>query len=187
MKFDPTAYGPVVASILSLDGAGERLMPLAEGECSSAEALKRLESADPKRLFPHSRAPEAALTGLYLYFSCRDRAHEVAQSVDTTDGAFWHGIVHRQEPDPGNARYWFHRVGSHPIFAALGSAAGQIAAGLKLDTWDPIRFIEICERARREPSSPAARMAVEIQRVEWQLLFDYCAGEAPSGKGSRAL
>src|SRR3989442_14830301 len=105
MKFDPTAYGPLVGSILALDGEGGRLMPLASGRCSSAEALARIQAAAPEVLFPHSRAPQAALSGLYLYFSCIDQAHEIAPSIHTPDGAFWHGIAHRQEPDPDNARY----------------------------------------------------------------------------------
>ena len=177
MKFDPTAYGPAVAAILALDGNGERFMPLASGRCSSPEALTKIQAASPAALFPHSHAPEAALSGLYLYFSCIDQAHEVAQSVHTSDGAFWHGIVHRQEPDADNARYWFRQVGSHPIFPEL---AGR-AAAIGLDShdpqgrWDPIRYVGICDHARREPTSPLTQMALETQRAEWQLLFDYCA------------
>ena len=169
MKFDPNAYGPAVADILKLDGSGERLMPLASGRCSSAEALAAIQGASAKTLFPQSRAPEAALSGLYLYFSCMDEAHQVAQTVHTPDGAFWHGIVHRQEPDPGNARYWFRQVGSHPIFRDLAGCAQ--ALGLhshdEQGGWDPFRFIEICGQSMR--------VALETQRAEWQLLFDYCA------------
>ena len=177
MKFDPTAYGPLAAGILALDGNGERLMPLAEGSCSSAEALARIKTAKPNELFPHSRQPQAALSGLYLYFSCIDLAHEIAQSVNTAEGSYWHGIVHRQETDPDNARYWFRRVGSHPIFADLARSAhelGWVDAAAN-GQWDPGRFVGFCERARREPASPQARVALEIQRAEWQLLFDYCA------------
>jgi hypothetical protein len=173
MKFDPSAYGPVVAALLALDGNGERLMPLAAGRCSSAEALAKLQATTFTALFPNSRAPEAALGGLYLYFSCLDQAHEVAQSVESPEGAYWHGIVHRQEPDPGNASYWFRHVGSHPVFPELGAAAQEI--GVLDGPWDPIQFVQICERARRQPGSPLERMALEAQRVEWQLLFDYCA------------
>jgi len=184
MKFDPTAYGPVVAAILALDGNGERLMPLASGRCSSPDALAKLQAVSPAGLFPHSHAPEAALGGLYLYFSCIDQAHEVAQAVDTPDGAYWHGIVHRQEPDPDNARYWFRQVGSHPIFPELARKAHAI--GLPSHDpqgrWDPIRFVEICDRARREPDSPLTLVALEMQRAEWQSLFDYCAR-----RGSNAL
>jgi hypothetical protein len=181
MKFDPTAYGPTVAAILALDGAGERLMPLAEGKCSSREALKKTETQTPEELFPDSRSPRAALSGLYLYFSCFDQAHEIAQSVESTEGAFWHGILHRQEPDASNARYWFRRVGTHPIFPELADAAKRIAerapsAGISFSgAWDPDRFVEICERARKQPGSPQAQVALETQRAEWQLLFDYCA------------
>src|SRR5262245_28695382 len=123
MRFDPQAYGETVASILALDGNGERLMPLARGTCSSAEARRRLQAAKPAELFAGSRAPEAAMSGLYLYFSCLDEAHEIAQAVETPEGSFWHGIMHRQEPDPGNASYWFRQVGLHPIFPALRDAA----------------------------------------------------------------
>jgi hypothetical protein len=175
MKFDPTAYGPAVAAILALDGNGERLMPLASGQCSNAEALTRIDTAGASSLFPNSRAPQAALSGLYLYFSCIDKAHEVAQSVESSDGAYWHGIVHRQEPDPDNARYWFRRVGSHPIFSELAKIA--IPEVSLNGRWDPIRFVDICEQAQRQPDSPLARIALELQRAEWQLLFDYCARE----------
>ena len=173
MKFDPDSYGPAVAGILALDGSGNRLMPLAGGRCSSAEALAKLQAAGPNTLFPKSRAPEAALSGLYLYFSCLDESHELSQSIESPEGAFWHGIMHRQEPDAGNAGYWFRRVTSHPIFPGLAQAAKNI--GLTDGVWDPIQFVEICERARREPGSPLERMALETQRAEWQLLFDYCA------------
>jgi len=75
MKFDPNAYGSEVAALLALDGNGERLMPVAQGRCSSPEALTKMKTASAGRLFPNSRAPEAALSGLYLYFSCIDPAH----------------------------------------------------------------------------------------------------------------
>jgi len=174
MKFDPTAYGPRVAEILAFDGNGERLMPLAAGRCSSGEALAAIQAATPENLFPHAGQPRAALSGLYLYFSCFDEAHEMAQSVDTPEGSFWHGIVHRQEPDADNARYWFRRVGSHLIFPELARMA-QALGWSEADPWNPAGFVELCERARRDPASPLARQALEIQRAEWQLLFDYCA------------
>jgi hypothetical protein len=179
MKFDPTAYGPAVAAILALDGNGERLMPLASGECSSQKALTEIDTAGARSLFPNSRAPEAALSGLYLYFSAIDKAHEVAQSVESPDGAYWHGIVHRQEPDPDNARYWFRRVGSHPIFPELAKIATRFPAVevSRNDRWDPIQFVDICERAQSKLDSPLAQIALELQRAEWQLLFDYCARE----------
>jgi hypothetical protein len=162
-------YGAEVAAILALDGDGARLMPLAMERCSSEAALARLRSASAARLFPGARAPEAAMSGLYVYFSCFEEAHTIAQDIATPEGSYWHAIVHRQEPDAGNAAYWFRQVGTHPIFPALARAGGQAGP------WDPFAFIDLCERARQAPGSELESRARTIQRAEWQLLFDYCA------------
>jgi hypothetical protein len=181
MQWNPTVYGAAVTDLLALAGNGERLMPVAEGTCCSAEALRRIRDSKVEDLFPAARAPRAALAGLYLYFSCRDEAHEVAQDDSSTDGSYWHAIVHRQEPDPDNAGYWFHHVGRHPVFGALLEKARAIAAAhpeVSLDfsgTWDAGAFVSICERARLQPGSGLELAALEIQRAEWQLLFDHCA------------
>lgn len=154
--FNPDAYGEEVARILALDGNGRRLMPLAGGRCSSERALQILRQTSGVKLLGKSRAPEAAFAGLYLYFSCWDEAHAVAQDIPTADGSYWHAIVHRQEPDAGNAGYWFHRVGNHAAFPALRERAAT--AGMNVGTrWDPFAFIEFCEQARRRPGSARKR------------------------------
>lgn len=181
MLFNPQAYGPEVAAILSLDGNGERLMPLASGTCSSEEARAQLSGKSGKSLFPEAEAPEAALSGLWLYFSCLEECHELAQRIDSADGSYWHAILHRQEPDAGNSAYWFRRVGTHPVFDPLQSAAREIVSRTpEIDfrlhaRWDPLAFVTFCERARQEAAPAAQQAAMEIQRVEWQLLFDHCA------------
>lgn len=177
MAFDSHAYGPAVAALLALDGDGERLMPLALGTCSSVEAGRILRTATAKEWFPHSRAPEAALSGLWLYFSCLDESHSLSQEIHTVDGSFWHGIMHRQEPDAGNSGYWFRRVGAHPVFPRLRDAAKALGypAGSK---WDPFAFIDYCEEARLRPGSETEQLAQRVQRAEWQILFDYCASPA---------
>src|ERR1039457_2807410 len=163
--FDPNAYGDEIAGILALDGNGERLVPLAGGTCSSVEA---------RRLLQASRLRPAVLAGLYLYFSCWDEAHGVAQDLDTPEGSYWHALVHRQEPDAGNSGDWFRRVGKHPIFPALRARAAEIGVECG-KSWDRLAFIDYCEAARKRPGSPEERKALEVQRAEWQLLFDWCA------------
>jgi hypothetical protein len=181
LPFNPKAYGADVAELLALDGDGERLMPLVAGSCSLAEATRKLSATSASKLFPHAYSPQGALAGLWLYFSCFEEAHTIAQDLDTVEGSFWHAIVHRQEPDSGNSAYWFGRVGTHPVYSELFTAAEEIlvrhpGAGLKLDSkWDPFGFVAFCERARHELDSGVATVALEIQRAEWQLLFDYCA------------
>jgi hypothetical protein len=165
MNFDPRAYGPTVASILQLDGDGQRLMPLAAAGIGNQQAGAMIREAG---------ASAAVTAGLYLYFDCWTQAHEIAQDLGTPEGSYWHAIVHRQEPDAWNSGYWFRQVGAHPIFAALREAAIDIGLAVG-PRWKPEAFIEICERARVCPGSELERQAREVQRAEWQLLFDYCA------------
>ncbi len=167
--FRASDYGAEVAAILALDGDGERLMPLVKELCASEAARERLRAASPLQLFPGARAPEAALSGLHVYFSCFEEAHGIAQDIPTPEGSYWHAIVHRQEPDADNAAYWYREVGEHPIFPMLARAVGQEGR------WDPFAFIELCEQARKQPGPEMEARARVIQRVEWQLLFDYCA------------
>lgn len=181
MRFDPTVYGGQVSQILALEGCGERLIPLVAGRCASAAVRARLEGQTGAALFPHAAAPQAALGGLWLYFSCFEEAHEIVQDLPSTEASLWHGILHRQEPDSGNAAYWFRQAGPHPIFPALVKAAVEIVARYPEAEfrpsvkWDPFGFILFCERAREQPGSRSEAAALEMQRAEWQLLFDYCA------------
>lgn len=132
-----------------------------------------LRSADS--LFPGARFANAALAGFLLRAGCWEASHAVAQDIETAEGSYWHGIVHRIEPDSTNAGYWFRRVGRHPIFPELRERASKILSEhswLK-STWDPFAFIEWCEEARGA-GAEADASATAIQTIEWQLLFDWC-------------
>lgn len=64
-------------------------------------------------------------SGILLLWDFLDESHEISQTMEgrgsprTAD--YWHGIMHRREPDAGNAAYWFRRVGSHPAFESLAA------------------------------------------------------------------
>lgn len=172
-----------MADILAMDGDGYRPMPLAIVTPGSDVAREVLRKCIARDLFPAGRSPEAALAGLWLYFSFFQEAHEIAQDIETADGSYWHAIVHRQEPDAANASYWFRRTGRHPVFESLATEARRIAGGGSGGfspgaVWDPLAFIDFCESSRRLPGSPQEAQARAIQQAEWQALFDYCA--APS-------
>jgi len=103
------------------------------------------------------------------------------QDLNSPEASFWHAILHRQEPDAANSAYWFRSMGTHPLFADLLAAAKHIVdqypnSGFRIAAkWDPFSFVNFCEKARQAPGSSSERAALEIQRAEWQLLFDYCA------------
>lgn len=146
-----------------LEAAPDRVPGLVKAGHGDAQVLKLLAGQPAEELFPGARAPRAALAGLYFYFGCWERAHEVAQDDESAEGSYWHGILHRQEPDASNANYWFRRVGRHPVQESLAAQFGQ---------WDAADFVELCGRARA--GSDEERKAREMQLAEWRLLYEYC-------------
>jgi hypothetical protein len=168
--FNAARYGREITDILERAGGGVLPVSLVR----TGPVLPELRKA-----VGELQIPEAARSGLYLYCGCWDDAHSAADSVDHPDGYFWHGIVHRQEPDPGNAAYWFRKTRVHPIFPRLGEEAAE--CGYEIEpaasgrAWDPFAFIEYCESARGRPGSKEEQVAMKVQLIEWQLLFDYCA------------
>jgi hypothetical protein len=166
VDFRPEEYGPDIARVLTLAGGGKRPMPLVKAESISRKACEAVKSLDS--------LPALVRSGLYLYCGCWDDGHAAADSVENPSGYFWHGIAHRQEPDPDNAAYWFRKTGKHPIFPKLAAEAAGCGYPASSE-WDPFAFIERCESARRQPGSPDEQITITVQLLEWQLLFDYCA------------
>jgi len=111
----------------------------------------------------------ACAAGLWLRFDFLDESHAISQDLDTVDGSFWHAIMHRREPDAWNAKYWWRRVGPHPVLRALAEQAP--ALGYRYT--GPFDFVDFCERVRGSGSAEE-ETAKRTQQVEWQLLFDHC-------------
>jgi hypothetical protein len=180
MSFDPIRYGPDVARILALDGNGQRLIPLQPSGCTNQEAVRLLRTFKAKDLFRNQEEPEAPMAALFLHLSSFEEGHQLLEMCETQEGTLWHAILHRLEPDSGNAAYWFRKAGPHPIDNLLGRAALKILHRVPdsefcTARWDPFAFTAFCDSARRQPGSAQMRAAMEIQRAEWQILFDYCA------------
>lgn len=105
---------------------------------------------------------ESCLAGLWLLAGELDRSHSLSQKIETIDGSYWHGIMHRREGDYFNAKYWMRRTSGHPVTEELQRRAPEYR--------DAVSFVDYVEKAiTRDHSLRAA--AERVQWLEWQLLF----------------
>jgi hypothetical protein len=87
-----------------------------------------------------------------------DSAHAVFQQLDSPEGAYWHGMLHRREGDFLNARYWVRR-------------AGAVSALSELDGFSPIDFIGRCDAAAKTRTDP--RDLLDLQMREWEAMIHW--------------
>ncbi len=143
--------------------------------------------AGPSRV---SATDETALkAGLLLIHDYLDDSHAMSQSIEgdgpNRAGDYWHAIMHRREPDYSNSKYWFRRVGRHPVFEPLATAANTILAECNSpdsatwrqrmqssDGWDAFAFVDLCQSCERTDDASLAQAARRIQYEEMLLLLE---------------
>jgi hypothetical protein len=186
--FDPHAYGPVFAPLLEID----RRRPLDAGHPDRAAfaALKQISIDDSfvhaagghSRYVADREMASCCLAGVWLLHDFLHESHNISQRIETPEGSYWHAIMHRREGDFSNAKYWYRRVGEHPVFETLAErthvAASRRDANSSLGetrprVWDPFAFVHMCQAVVR--GEPGIReLCLDIQQLEWDALFDYC-------------
>jgi hypothetical protein len=174
-RTDATAFPPPIAELL-------RLTPLAPlGPGSPDQAVKgKLEALDRDGLaerVTERRMADCCRAGLWLAFGFLDRSHEISQEIPTTEGSYWHALMHRREPDHSNAAYWLRRVGAYSIHADLARVAAELGYPGKGATWDAFAFNDACERHRGRADA-TEELLRRVQRAEWELLFSWCFARA---------
>jgi hypothetical protein len=147
-------------------------------------------------------APYAMLAGLWLWHDGLDECHQIVQKSPgelynaapkgddqqlpdmTSTLAFWHAIMHRREGDFSNSKYWYARAAGHPVLEALGNQAGAIVNSFPADNsvfriiangWKPAALVDLAQAVHESPNDHRHAVAVQLQQLEWQLLFDFCA------------
>ena len=135
------------------------------GTLTEGDLLRRLES-----FFGASHTPENARpllrSAALLWHDHLDASHTISQGIETREGSWLHGIMHRREPDYGNAKYWFRRVGQHPAFAKLAERTGRKA-------WDSFAFIDECEAAEQGNDIEVIAVLRQIQAAEFDELVEH--------------
>jgi hypothetical protein len=168
---------------MNADEDGPALVQNAPRRPWLASVLRETAWADsfPDTPQPMRLAASAALLQMHDFW---EASHQAAQEADDLGesrfSSYWHAIAHRREPDPGNAAYWYRRVGRHPLYSTIAGQArpilethgdpiltAQLLAG---DVWNPLAFITLCTSAGR--STTEAAVALRLQRIEMSTLLE---------------
>ena len=176
------AWPPAIRDLL----AGSDARALGPGT-PDREAFPKLKELRVETAFAPQKVcdPDMAaccLAGLWLRHDYLDESHRISQEIETADGSYWHGIMHRREPDFGNSKYWFRRVGRHAVFEPLLPVAVKLAVTFddpqarqiaSWPQWDPFAFVDLCEAVIGSGKS-GEQLCIQIQAAEWRLLFEHC-------------
>ena len=139
-------------------------------------------------------ARTAVRAGLLLWHDLLDESHSESQSIEGEGpahlGDYWHAIMHRREPDYGNARYWLRRVGPHAVHDALSTHIPALRVDLLAacgetpevkswlervagSRWNADGMVSLCETCARRPETDGlVALAEWLQAIEMTLLMD---------------
>lgn len=176
-----------------VDKLGNRdpLPELAPSSDWDSYLTSEISAASPEEIFVEVPADlELALcfqSGLLLWNDALEPSHTLSQSLHSATGSYWHGIMHRREPDFGNAKYWFRKVGDHAAYRSLAEAAVLLLrdygdgysqtfkSELEVGGWDAFGFVDRCEKAVRGKEPPEVVDLLEkIQEMEIKNLLLWC-------------
>lgn len=137
----------------------------------ASELESELQQLTVNDLFPdgisHSEPASCCLSGIWLLHNFLDRSHEISQAIHTREGSFWHAIMHRLEGDFWNSKYWYRKVGDHPVLETLSET----------EVWNAEEFVDRCESVQGS-TGPAADLVQQSATAEWKALFEYCYQQA---------
>ena len=186
-------YTSAIANVIGKLEAGNPLPTLVPQKAWSSELTNTLEATSLDELFDgaslkNTTFAEAIKSGLLLWNDALDESHTISQGLADQTGSYWHGIMHRREPDYPNSKYWFGRVGTHPIFPALreralalfnetanpSDALTEIGKAITAqENWDSYQFVDWCQAAEGDSDSDVTGFLQQVQAEEIKLLLAY--------------
>jgi hypothetical protein len=135
--------------------------------------------------FPHQTPSKMSLKVGFIENVENDKELEMQELATAANNlAFWHAIMHRREGDFSNAKYWYARIGRHPVLDVLAHNAGSVVNQAPADNrllrivsggWNPDALVDLVESVESNPADPQRNIAIQLQRLEWNQLFSYCA------------
>ena len=191
-------YSSTIAGIVKTLETRDPLPPLAPSQEWDSELTHRIEGLSLEMLFDGQSVKDATMgdalqSGLLLWNDALDASHTISQGIESGTGSYWHGIMHRREPDYSNAKYWFRRVGNHPAFPALreralallqsalteSDALADYAEAIEeIEGWDAFRFVDWCQAADRSTPEAVKSFLQAVQVEEIKLLLDHSYQQA---------
>jgi hypothetical protein len=129
-----------------------------------------------------SHAQPLLRSAALLWHDHLDASHVISQGLETREGSWLHGIMHRREPDYGNAKYWFRRVGQHDAFPKLAQRVAKLLHNggggmtkplIEDGEWIPFAFVNECERAEQGNDSALTAALQQIQAAEFDVLVEH--------------
>ena len=185
-------YSTIVKEIIEELESRNPLPPLSPTEEWSSRLTARLENYSLGDLFDgfavtDSEFGECVKSGLLLWNDALDSSHKIVQNIGTKTGNYWHAIMHRRENDYSNAKYWFGRVGKHPIYFELHYYALELSRTEQLEEytnilesngeWNAVQFVDWCQAASNSEDRVGAFLE-QLQLKELKLLIDFSCKNA---------
>ena len=191
-------YSPTIAAIVQELEARRPLPPLVPQNDWNNDLTSRIQGVSVDELFDGQTVKDdmygaSVKSGLLLWNDALDVSHKISQNIDSQTGSYWHGIMHRREPDYSNAKYWFRRAGAHAIFPALREQVlalieersnhapelGDYASAIQQKTdWDAFQFVDWCQNAASTSDENAVEFlkAAQVEEIKLLLAYSYqCA------------
>ena len=186
-------HSTIVKEIITELESRDPFPPLSPTNEWSSTLTTRLENYSLGELFDgfavtDSEFGNCVRSGLLLWNDALDSSHKIVQNIGTKTGNYWHAIMHRRESDYSNAKYWFGRVGKHPIYFQLLCYAQELSQTEQQeeytkilesnDEWNPAQFVDWCQAATNSEDNKKIFLLEQLQLKELQLLIDFSCKNA---------